>query len=435
MGQINSERILFRPMEEITPAANDDLQKMAFTGYLEIGDIVDIVDVDDCGKIISVLAENITVLAIDPNVSVTFDTVVDTTAATGTPYLRAQPIDDAQEAIDRLYRRQISSTGLSFILKQDILAQGLNEPSAGKTTYDVADTSFWRVGDTVQVLSDEGLAGNATIESVNVNADDSGNYSTIVISSLIDTSALTNPFLLNTSISVQDAIERNQQRLDEIDRPIENEYIGVGNGCKTVFDADNLLVQGSSKLQMDGKRLRLGTAGTRATLSNGAGNAQLSLTSMVLGLKGNDIDFKMTDPGAPSQALSVAVTGNFSTGWLINVSLATDAGSVITSTAADVAALLNADATAKLLVQAIYGGTGLGLQAALAQTPLAGGLDDGTGDYAELEQVFENSNTNTGYKWFALHIRPDERNRLNKPPRDDEELVVDYREAMENIDR
>ena len=32
-------------------------------------------------------------------------------------------------------------------------------------------------------------------------------------------------------------------------------------------------------------------------------------------------------------------------------------------------------------------------------------------------------------------MRPNERNRYNEPPHDDEELCVDYRKATENVDR
>ena len=37
------------------------------------------------------------------------------------------------------------------------------------------------------------------------------------------------------------------------------------------------------------------------------------------------------------------------------------------------------------------------------------------------------------YKWVSLHLQPNENNRLDRPPGNDEELVIDYRRPSENI--
>jgi len=68
----------------------------------------------------------------------------------------------------------------------------------------------------------------------------------------------------------------------------------------------------------------------------------------------------------------------------------------------------------------------------LAATPLAGGLNDATFDYAELEQVYKNNISATGYKWIAFNVRPDQKNRMKVPPQDSEELYMDYRTALVN---
>ncbi len=85
-------------------------------------------------------------------------------------------------------------------------------------------------------------------------------------------------------------------------------------------------------------------------------------------------------------------------------------------------------------MQVQYGGDGSGTVSTFS-TNLSGGLDNGTGDYSELEQVYENFITGTGFKWISLHMRPNERNRYNEPPGDDEELSIDFRKATENVDR
>lgn len=425
MGQTNAKRVQFQPRETILNPKDDDTQDLAFTGYLQIGDTVDIIDEDAVGNIVSVLADDLTVLGIDPNTSVLLDATVDTTAATGTPKIRVQSIDDAQEAMDRLFRRKISGD-VEFILRQDILAQSLDDPSIGKATYDIANAAFWRAGDLVDIIADEGLvASDIVIDSVNVNADAASNTSTIVTTTSVDTSSVTNPFFLNKTITAQKAILRNQERIDGVDQPIENEDMGVGDKKITAFESSTLFVEGSSKLLLDGRRMKLGTKGTLATLSQGSGDSELIFTSQVLGTAGNRTKMQVQS-GA---GFTISVSGNFTSGHTIVIN---DNGGAATSK--EIADALNADATVKKLILAQFGGNGSGVVATFGPTNLASGADDGTGDYAELEQVFENAISGTGFKWVSLHIRPNERNRLNSPPDDDEELVIDYRKAADNVD-
>lgn len=428
MGQLNLIRTQFEPRVTVTTPANDDVQTVDFVGYFQIGDLVDVVEVDEHDNILNVISDNRTVQSIDPDtLELVLDQVVDTTGLTGTPQIRCQNIDDGQEAIDRLYRRKISGD-IEFIRSEPILATELNAPVAGQTLFRVADIEHFRVGDTLDILADEGIiSSNVTITSLTPQADDTNNYSYVAVNAVVDTSTYTNPYILAKDITIQDAIERLQEDIDQIDKPIENEYIGLGNGKYPAFYTDNLFVEGSTKLLIDGKRMLLGTAGTRATYSTATGDAsELNFTSLILGLDGNKTKIAV----ASGAGLTVAVTGNFSSGYTITVN---DNGGAATSQ--DIADAINADTEANKIVQAQYGGDGTGVVAAFAAQSLTGGLDDGTGDYAEIEQVYRNNISGTGFKIVSFHIRPNERNRMNDVPQDDEELVVDYRFALVNVDR
>jgi len=419
------KRTLFKPRVNVLNAKLSPKQDVDFTGFFEVNDIVDVIDVDSHGNIISVILDNAQILAVEENVAVILDQSVDTTLATVNAMIRVQQIDDGQSAVERLYRRRIKGD-ISFNLSQPINAQVLNAPIAGQTTFEVADTTLFRVGDVMDLIADEGLIqANVTISAVNINADSVNNSSNIVISSLVDTSTFTNPLMIDRTVTVQKAIERNQERIDGIDTPIENEFIGIGNSKDVAFESVNLFVSNSSKVFLDGTRKRIGIAGTRASATFGTGNAQIIATSMILGLDGN----KTTVTVQAGAGVAVVVTGNYSTGFIVTVN---DNGG--TATAKDIANAINADVVAKRLVQVQYNLDGLGLFVATSGL-LAGGLDDGTGDYAELEQIFGNNISGTGFKWVAFHIRPNERNRMDEPPEDDEDIAIDYRKATENVNR
>lgn len=437
MGQTYLKRTHFKPRVVVETPQNDDKQFVNFTGYFLIGDTVDVVEVDARDNIVQTLASNLTILAIQPNNSMVLSASVDTTGLTGTPKIICNEIDDGQQAVDRLYRKKVNASEAGFLIIQGILAQELNSPSVGKTKYDIDDASLIRAGDVFDILADEGLvASDVVVESVNPNADAANNKATVIITTSVDTSAFTNPILLSKDITVKKAIERNQERIDGIDTPVENVDLGVGNGLDTAFEVPALFVEGSSKLFLDGRRLKKGTVGTRASLTQGAGDSQLIITSLLLGVLGNEVEIAVV----AGSGLTVNVTKSFnssssaiipgSTQYLIEVN---DNGGV--ATAQDIADAINGDSEASRIVLAQWGGAGTGVVSTFAATNLAGGLDDGIGDYAELEQIFENFITGTGFKWVSLHIRPDERNRLSEPAVDDEELCIDYRKASENVDR
>jgi len=436
MGQTNLKRTHFEPRVEVLNPKNDDKQDVDFTGYFELGDTVDVIDVDAAGNILSILHDNAIILAIDDTQGfVVLDAVVDTTAATGTPKIRVQQIDDGYQAIDRLYRRRLRGGG-AFALVQAIEAQELNAPIVGQTIFDIDDASFFRAGDVIDILADEGIiASDVTIVSVNPNADAINNKATIVVSGVYDTSTFTNPFVLDKTINIEDAIRRNQERIDGMDTPVENIDLGLGNGLDTAWEIPQLFVEHSSKLFIDGRRAKKGIAGTRATHVQGTGNGELTITSMHMGLLGNE-DEIVVQAGA---GLTVGVTKTYKnnaniiipgqTAYIVTVN---DNGG--TATAKQIADAINADSEARRIMQVQYGGDGSVVVAPFS-TNLAGGLDDGTGDYSELEQIYENSITGTGFQWVSLHMRPNERNRYSEPPADDEEVCIDFRKATENVDR
>lgn len=126
----------------------------------------------------------------------------------------------------------------------------------------------------------------------------------------------------------------------------------------------------------------------------------LTYTADSAGVAGNLINLTYTDPGAASQSLSVNVTGND-----IEVLLATDSGSLITTTADDIKTLLDGTPAAAALVDITVSGTGTNVQTAQAETFLANGSDATTS--------FENGSNDpfydaiwlwhmTRYQWEAL---------------------------------
>jgi hypothetical protein len=101
----------------------------------------------------------------------------------------------------------------------------------------------------------------------------------------------------------------------------------------------------------------------------GADN-DMTFTSKIGGAGANAITVALVDPSGNNQALAVTVAE-----LAISVSLATGVAGAITSTAAQVVAAINADATAKMLITAAVktGDAGTGIVTALAATALAGG--------------------------------------------------------------
>ena len=93
----------------------------------------------------------------------------------------------------------------------------------------------------------------------------------------------------------------------------------------------------------------------------------LTYTSLVDGTYGNSITIRYLNPGVPSSALSVSVSGT-----AITVSLATNGGGALTSTANSILGAINGSDASELVSVAVTG-VGTNVQTAAAATPLAGG--------------------------------------------------------------
>lgn len=115
-------------------------------------------------------------------------------------------------------------------------------------------------------------------------------------------------------------------------------------------------------------------AAVAASLATGTvgANTGITYTAKTAGTGGNSIRVQLLDPAANSQALAVDVDGND-----IIVSLATNGGGAITSTAAQVIAAINEDNTASQKITAANTGasSGAGVVSAVALTALAGGSE------------------------------------------------------------
>lgn len=135
----------------------------------------------------------------------------------------------------------------------------------------------------------------------------------------------------------------------------------------------------------------------------------LTYTAATAGVAGNNISLTYTDPAAPSQALSVNVVGD-----AIEVFLATDSSSVITSTANDIKTAVEG---ATALVVITVTGTGTTVQTAQVETFLTGGYDATTALIGGSNDPFYDAIWLwhlTKYQWEALagsHGCPSDSNR------------------------
>ncbi len=79
MGQTNLKRTQFKGREEVTTPQSSAQQPVARTCFFEIADVVDVIDVDTNGNILSTIANNLTVLGIVTDQEISLSAVVDTT--------------------------------------------------------------------------------------------------------------------------------------------------------------------------------------------------------------------------------------------------------------------------------------------------------------------------------------------------------------------
>lgn len=129
-------------------------------------------------------------------------------------------------------------------------------------------------------------------------------------------------------------------------------------------------------------------SGASLTTALGVPNADLTFTAVNPTFGGPYPTIAYVDPGAPGAALSVVVVG-----LAITVNLATDGGSVITTTAEEIQAAVNAngDALELVFVTLAPGNDGTGIVIALALTTLVAVANEG----GQAVAVFE------GRVWFA----------------------------------
>lgn len=112
------------------------------------------------------------------------------------------------------------------------------------------------------------------------------------------------------------------------------------------------------------------TTGAAATFFDTIGPESIEFVAAVMGTAGNAFTIQLIDPGAPGVPLSVAVVG----GVRVQVTLATNGASVITTTFAELQAIINATpAVLALMYALIFGPTPDAVVTALAETPLGGG--------------------------------------------------------------
>jgi len=422
MGAPNAERIQLRVLELITSAVNDDIQNVADTSFFERGDNVRIVLVSSNGCVSGVAISGLTVSGVCTDDSLVFDTAIDLTSppAGYSYYVENFDVVDVQEGFDRIRERHTQLIGHRYELCENVIDFSLDNPVSGQGTYEIEDNVlFFDTGDEIQIICDSGILGSATVVSRALGTK------TVVIDQSIDLTAQTNCCFCNVSLTLDEVLERLKDAITGIE--VCNEDIGPGDCDNLAFEFDSTFLDGCEKVYIDGIRKTRGSAGTRASSTDGAGASAWTATSMILGLLGNGISIELLDPAGPSSPLAITVTGSIADGTKkISVDLETNVGSTIITTSEQLADALNADADVMRLIQVVFGGDGTGVVATYAEADMAGGLNDGTKDYATIEQVANNEISDTGYKWISFHIRPDEVNRLHLAPRSDEDLIVDY---------
>lgn len=144
----------------------------------------------------------------------------------------------------------------------------------------------------------------------------------------------------------------------------------VADAINTVSDATGVMAEITTAA----------VAGT-VTMDSTAANADILLTdartTTGTGVFDQTVQIEFVNPGANSSPLDVSVATDASGNKTVSVSLATDATGVITSTAAQVIAAINADTEASTLVTAsnATGNDGTGIVNAIAAQTLADGTD------------------------------------------------------------
>lgn len=172
-----------------------------------------------------------------------------------------------------------------------------------------------------------------------------------------------------------------------------------------------------SDLDQIGANFGVPRSGTVASLTVGSGSTGIVFTSSLAGSAGNAIALTVVEPSAPNSALTVTVVSQ-----RIVISLATSSTSVPSSTAAQVAAAVNASSAASALVTAELVTNGSGFASAFAMTNLAGGIDESDTSFRKRIQLsldgFSCAGPKGAYEYFSLNV-PGVSDAIVQGPNDD----------------
>ena len=181
--------------------------------------------------------------------------------------------------------------------------------------------------------------------------------------------------------------------------------IDAASGTATDENVSGLIADRWTELAHSGASTPALVSGVRATAATGVDSSDnaITWTAKEYGTGGNAITVAMVDPGATA-SLGVSVTGSAIT---VNLAYATGA---ITSTAAQVMAAIEADASASALVTVADTGAsdGTGVVASVTATSLSGGANTGGTTYA--------LNTDFNFDPLDSTIRPIEGSALDGKP-------------------
>jgi hypothetical protein len=406
MPQYDARRTQFDPCRDLTSALNDDRQTLTNTALMQVGDTLAFYDKDASGCIdfANPLGTR-TVTAICTDAAVVYDSAIDLTVVTGTAVICIRDLDDVQVVLERL-DIYTQPENYPYRIQPAIVGSEYDVPIASQARHQVAD-----------IICDSGLAVTANVVSVDV-----GNQK-VVIDDNTDLSLETGCKLVNMTLTLALHLKRLKADIGGI--RIYHHFLDDGDCDHTAYKYGEVFLPDTTEVRADGPEPRKGTCGTLAFLEHGTfpgSNDSLRLDSLVTGTNANT---KLSFEVVSAAGTAVTVTGSWDNSDIL-ISINNDTGN---ATAAQMAAALAADPSASRYFHARYGGDGTGNPGALAATPFAGGLDDWTGDYCELEQLEGNLISGTGYRWISFHVDPDDPNRLSSPHRTSEEIWSHYSKA------
>ena len=402
---MNAIRLYNELRKTINSPASSTRQLVSKTGCWRCGDEIEFWDSPDGGVCLGGTSLGTRVIdCIDPDTAFIFTATIDLTTASGTVIAVNKTLDD-QQAYNNRMCSEANPQNMPWIEVNPVVSFTENDPIGGQMTLIMTNSiASLKIGDAVKIIADSGVVISANIVSKNNTTKE------VVLDATVDLTSETNAKLTTCcGLYFQDIIDRIHE---ETGGASDCEGDFDGDCLHSVFELSDIMVANSSHPMIDGRLLRRGTAGTRASLSDGAANQEIVFTSLVLNAFGNDLSVEILNVAGTA----VTVSGSWSD---IKISVNNNSG---TATVNDIIAAIHADPSARRLVQVTTGGgDGSGLAAALAETNLAGGANDATYDYAEL--LDENGDRTI----ISLNIRPDQHQRLSSPFADTEWMHVDYK--------